>query len=314
MEAGLRERARKFQGEALALRRALDDSNEELTRAHEAADDARRQAGEAAKLAAKLEEDLRVANGVGKGGAAGADGEGGAGAPGGEQNGEHGSSASMLDVVVAQRERFKAKAEKAEADLAELQAALEKEKGRTAKAKKDNVALYEKVRYLESYGTRSASMERGGGGAPALAGARRGPLAQCLPQRAADLEAGAAADTPEGRAAADYRAKMDPFAQFTERERVNAARRLRLHDRIALSSGRFLSTHAFARAFVVFYLLALHVFVAFVMMHEVGEHSAYYDTTGAELPSQQAVLMQNANAANAVGDGAGGASAGVLGA
>ena len=290
METALREKARKLQSEALALRRQLEDAGRDAEAVRAECNDFKAQLDNQASLAAKLEEDL--ASAVGSNGGADA-------AEAAEPK------QALLQVVVGQRERFRDKAEKAEAEVDRLTQLHKAEQDRTAKARKDNVALYEKVRYLESAGTRGARMDRlgGGGGAPP----RRGPLAQCLPQRP-DLETGAAPqpDTPEARAAFEYQASLDPFKSFQRNEQLGAQRRLRLHDRIAFSSGRLLSTNAVARAFFLAYLLCLHLFLSFVVLRGMAINSAYYSTAyAAELPSQQAVATQLSEAAAAAKTGAG---------
>jgi homeobox protein cut-like len=131
---------------------------------------------------------------LGKGAAGGGgSGEGDAPDPAAD-GGEGGNDARMLlGVVVAQRDRLKQRVAKLEEEVAALTASATATQQQVAGLTADNVALVEKLRYLEAY--RDKAGGGGSGGAGAAGGARGGKQAVLSVD-----DAGVAAD-PSGAAA-----------------------------------------------------------------------------------------------------------------
>lgn len=98
---------------------------------------------------------------------------------------------SVATIVMAQRDRLRARCEALEAERDSFKKELQGQVQASESLKVDNTKLYEKVRYLQNYG------KRGGGPRPAVA------------DRDLDLEA------LEQR----YEASVDPFRQFSKAER-----------------------------------------------------------------------------------------------
>lgn len=57
----------------------------------------------------------------------------------------------MLQVLCAQRDRFRARAQQLQEDLARCEASLGSSSADAAAARADNVALVERLRYVQSY-------------------------------------------------------------------------------------------------------------------------------------------------------------------
>eukprot|EP00242_Pyramimonas_sp_CCMP2087_P011065 CAMPEP_0198208726 /NCGR_PEP_ID=MMETSP1445-20131203/12073_1 /TAXON_ID=36898 /ORGANISM="Pyramimonas sp., Strain CCMP2087" /LENGTH=99 /DNA_ID=CAMNT_0043882239 /DNA_START=96 /DNA_END=395 /DNA_ORIENTATION=+ len=78
----------------------------------------------------------------------------------------------------------------------------------------------------------------------------------------------------EGEAETRYRRayedRLNPFNEFHHREEEQQIGKLRLHDRIALSSGRFFLNNKWPRAFVFFYTIFLHLFIMNVLYSSSG--------------------------------------------
>eukprot|EP00850_Spirogloea_muscicola_P007234 SM000036S13278 [mRNA] locus=s36:367483:372899:+ [translate_table: standard] len=161
---------------------------------------------------------------------------------------------SMLAVVCGQRDRFRQKLMELEE---ELRLVKEKLRGITAdydRTKLDNVKLYEKMRYVQEY-------------------SKDGPQPRGARKRGDDLETGSISDV-EMKYKKLYEEDINPFAAFSRREREQRYRELGLRDRITLTSGRFLLGNKFARTFVFFYSIALHLLV-FASLYRISTLSHY---------------------------------------
>eukprot|EP00850_Spirogloea_muscicola_P003500 SM000014S00288 [mRNA] locus=s14:408159:413617:- [translate_table: standard] len=174
---------------------------------------------------------------------------------------------SMLAVVCGQRDRFRQKLMELEEvrfvellDLPrsmEMRLVKEKLRGITAdydRTRLDNVKLYEKMRYVQEY-------------------SKDGPQPRGARKRGDDLETGSISDV-EMKYKKLYEEDINPFAAFSRREREQRYRELGLRDRIALTSGRFLLGNKFARTFVFFYSIALHLLV-FASLYRISTLSHY---------------------------------------
>ena len=107
---------------------------------------------------------------------------------------------SVATIVMAQRDRLRARCEALEAERDSFKRELQGQVQATESLKSDNTKLYEKVRYLQNYNKTAGNNNRGG------AYQRQGSNAL---DRDLDLEA------LEQR----YEASVDPFKQFSKTER-----------------------------------------------------------------------------------------------
>ncbi|XP_042445944.1 protein CASP-like isoform X1 [Zingiber officinale] len=102
--------------------------------------------------------------------------------------------------------------------------------------KADNVKLYGKIRYVQDY-----NLEK-------------------RPKKfAEDIETGNS--DVESKYKKMYEDDINPFAAFSKKERDQRYKELGLRDKITLSSGRFLLGNKYARTFVFFYSIGLHLLV-----------------------------------------------------
>jgi homeobox protein cut-like len=108
---------------------------------------------------------------------------------------------SVATIVMAQRDRLRARCEALEAERDSFKRELQAQVQASESLKADNTKLYEKVRYLQNYN--KAPSNRGGGGGGAYnrnsGGADRDLDLEALEQR--------------------YEASVDPFRQFSKSER-----------------------------------------------------------------------------------------------
>ena len=200
----------------------------------------------------------------------------------------HSDAATLLPVVVGQRDRHKRRVVELETRASRLEADLEAERAKAASLAADNLGLFEKVKYLQSYYAErtSASPALGppgssGGASPldALA-ARRAARVGCFPAvgrgfrrgvyGGASLDGGSLAETVPGGDADGllarheplYASALDPFAAFRAREAEAAGRRLSAYERIAVGSAKALMRGRAHRLAVVAYVLLVHVVAA----------------------------------------------------
>lgn len=152
---------------------------------------------------------------------------------GGEGGGEH----TMLSVLCAQRDRLRTRVAEVEGEVASLTQSLRKAKTETEAARADNVALVERLRFVQRY-----------------TGDRRG-------SGVAEAEAGVV-----GKYMKEYEERVNPFGDFRAREREVRRQQLSLQDRAVYAVGSTLvSGSKVARSAIVAYALILH-FVAFLVL------------------------------------------------
>lgn len=203
------------------------------------------------KMIAGLEDDLLAAEQAARGQDAGTT------VPDASGNGmDTGTDHSMLQVLCAQRDRFRNRAEALHEEMAQLQARLAEAEQQAAAARADNVALVERLKYVQSFSR----------GTP-----RTRP--------AADLESGMAA---ESRYAVEYERALDPFSEFRGRERDQTRRRMNVADRAMHGMGRLVVGNKWARLLVFGYIVLLHVLIFGVLTRVAHQHHDQLSLSAAE--------------------------------
>jgi homeobox protein cut-like len=163
-----------------------------------------------------------------------------------------GGEQTMVSVLVAQRDRFKARILELEGGAAAAAAALTRARTEVEAARADNVSLVERMRYVQGYAAGGAGVGAAAPGAAAAAAAS-----------ASDLEAGAGV---LGKYMRQYEDRVNPFSDFRARELQARRRQMPLQDRAAFAVGSALvGGSRAARSAIVIYALALH-FVAFLVL------------------------------------------------
>lgn len=153
---------------------------------------------------------------------------------------------SVATIIMAQRDRLRARCDALEAERDSFKRELQAQVEATESLKTDNTKLFEKMRYLQNYGS------RGGAGA----GARTGVYSRAN-SRDLDLEA------LEQR----YEASVDPFRQFSKAERQRKLQEMSPMERTVFIVARtFLGTKEM-RTFLFFYVLAMHLLVFSTTYH-----------------------------------------------
>eukprot|EP00123_Amoebidium_parasiticum_P010230 comp19970_c0_seq1/m.24351 comp19970_c0_seq1/g.24351 ORF comp19970_c0_seq1/g.24351 comp19970_c0_seq1/m.24351 type:complete len:665 (-) comp19970_c0_seq1:461-2455(-) len=149
--------------------------------------------------------------------------------------GEDSTQLSMLDIVSSQRDRFRDRIDALEATNRQLQQRLSEVSGEMAEVRGDNVKLYEKIKFLQSY--------------PAQQQRREGP----------------GQDETVDKYRSQYEETMSPFAQFHQTERNRRYAGLSTAEKATLGVTHFVLSNKTTRKFIFFYAVLLHVLVLVVL-------------------------------------------------
>uniref|UniRef100_A0A8D0T4Q8 Protein CASP n=2 Tax=Sus scrofa TaxID=9823 RepID=A0A8D0T4Q8_PIG len=137
---------------------------------------------------------------------------------------------SLLSIISSQRERFRARNQELEAENRLAQHTIQALQSELDSLRADNIKLYEKIKFLQSY------PGRGGG-----------------------------SDDTELRYSTQYEERLDPFSSFSKRERQRKYLSLSPWDKATLSMGRLVLSNKMARTIGFFYTLFLHCLVFLVL-------------------------------------------------
>ncbi|XP_032823382.2 protein CASP [Petromyzon marinus] len=149
---------------------------------------------------------------------------------------------SLLSIISSQRERFRLRNQELESEARMHQQTVQALHAELDNLRADNVKLYEKIKFLQSYPGR-----------------------------------GAREDDTEQRYSTQYEERLDPFASFGHRERQRKYMSLSPWDKATLSMGRFILSNKVARTFAFFYTVLLHCLVFLVLYKTAWSESVGRD-------------------------------------
>ncbi|XP_013866513.1 cut-like homeobox 1b isoform X7 [Austrofundulus limnaeus] len=151
---------------------------------------------------------------------------------------------SLLSIISSQRERFRSRNQELEAENRSTQQTMQALQNELDSLRADNIKLYEKIKFLQSYAGR----------------------------------AGGSDDTVM-RYSSQYEERLDPFSSFSKRERQRRYLSLSPWDKATLSLGRVLLSNKMARTIAFFYTLFLHCLVFLVLYKTAWSESIGRDCT-----------------------------------
>ncbi|XP_030632358.1 cut-like homeobox 1b isoform X5 [Chanos chanos] len=151
---------------------------------------------------------------------------------------------SLLSIISSQRERFRSRNQELEAESRQMQQTMQALQTELDSLRADNIKLYEKIKFLQSYPTK----------------------------------AGGTDDTVM-RYSSQYEERLDPFASFSKRERQRRYLSLSPWDKATLSFGRVILSNKTARTIAFFYTLFLHLLVFLVLYKTAWSESIGRDCT-----------------------------------
>uniref|UniRef100_H3CQK4 Cut-like homeobox 1b n=1 Tax=Tetraodon nigroviridis TaxID=99883 RepID=H3CQK4_TETNG len=151
---------------------------------------------------------------------------------------------SLLSIISSQRERFRSRNQELEVESRSMQQTLQALQAELDSLRADNIKLYEKIKFLQSY--------------PGRAGG---------------------SDDTVMRYSSQYEERLDPFASFSRKERQRRYLSLSPWDKATLSLGRAILSNKMARTVAFFYTLFLHCLVFLVLYKTAWSESIGRDCT-----------------------------------
>ncbi|KAF6774672.1 hypothetical protein AHF37_05390 [Paragonimus kellicotti] len=169
---------------------------------------------------------------------------------------------SLLQIVENQRDRYRARTDELEQTETNLRHQLVLLQREVESIRVDNVKLYEKIRFLQSYSSPVCASghnisRHGSVSSPGTIEATSDPFVQKYFQA--------------------YEANLDPFNQFSRQERQRHYQELRPHEKIMLKTVRLVVGNRTARLGAFIYAIVLHVLV-FLALYK----AAHFQTSAIE--------------------------------
>lgn len=190
-----------------------------------------------------------------------------------------GGGSGILPMITAQRDRFKKRITELEAELAKSYQNVSALRSEVASLQKDNLNLYEKTRFVSTYGNTQSSTASAN---PYAANAN--PSTINMPENG---------EPPLDRYKSAYESKISPFAAFRGRESARALKRMSLPERAMLQVTKVVLANRTSRNVFAGYFFGLHLLI-FMMMYFSGADAHIGQIAG------ESVVV-----ARAVGDAAG---------
>eukprot|EP00124_Ichthyophonus_hoferi_P001179 Ihof_evm5s56 gene=Ihof_evmTU5s56 len=149
---------------------------------------------------------------------------------------ESSSNLSMLEIITNQRDRFRDRLESLRADNTQLQQTINQLTNEVGEVRSDNVKLYEKIKFLQSYPAQvnSSHKERN-------------------------------VDDVEKKYSTQYEEQMNPFNQFHQKVQRNRYAGLSTAEKATLGMTQFIVSSKTTRKFIFFYTILLHALVIVVL-------------------------------------------------
>jgi len=250
METLLLEKTRKLEHQVTTWRLELAQTSGEAESASAKVADLEALVQEREGLIARLEEDLLAAKPGSRAESTEATFLGTADRP--EAGGaEEGGERTMVAVLCSQRDRFRKRVSELEEENMQMDRERKAARRDLDTAKADNVALVERLRYVQGYRSKN--------------------------HNPSDVESGHI----ENKYDTAYEAKINPFSDWKQREKAARKTQLSVADRMMYEFGQFISSSQKARMFVVAYGVALHLMVFFVIAR--WGHGSSHHIGGTEL-------------------------------
>ncbi|CAH8567604.1 unnamed protein product [Schistosoma bovis] len=176
---------------------------------------------------------------------------------------------SLLNIVQNQRDRFRTRAEELEQNEINLRQQLVSLQREVESVRADNVKLYEKIRFLHSYGS------------PVTQNRQNNLSNQYSSSSVTTTSSPSPCQNHESNDATIikyshvYEAQLNPFNQFSRYEKQRVYKKLQPYEKLMLHLGRFVSSDRRLRLGVFLYAIFLHLFI-FIALYKAAhfQHSA----------------------------------------
>lgn len=175
---------------------------------------------------------------------------------------------SLLPIVTSQRERFRTRNLELESQTRHQQRQINLLQDEVDTVRQDNVKLYGKIKFLQSYPTSQAASSSGEVGDDSLS-----------------------------KYHSSYEEKMDPFNVFSRKERQRKYGNLSGPEKVTLGMARFILSNKIARTLVFFYTIIMHCLV-FIVLYNFG-HTEHCNAQIADALNQHNLQHHVDNAVSA---------------
>lgn len=167
---------------------------------------------------------------------------------------------SLLPIVTAQRERFRARINELEENLLRQSREVVLKDSELEDLRTDNLKLYEKIKYLQSYSTQQRTVHQ-------------------------DVDT---------RYSQQYEAELDPFSSFARRERRRKYMQMNAFEKIMHSMAQMMVSSRGARLVAMGYAFLLH-FLVFVVLYKLAYSEALERDLNADCAMRYAEHMVKAH-------------------
>ncbi|KAJ3248969.1 hypothetical protein HDU78_008355 [Chytriomyces hyalinus] len=165
------------------------------------------------------------------------------------------SNSSIVPILASQRDRYRQRNAELEEQIKAHSASISDLKYNIESLKSDNVKLYEKLRYAESFQTKGESATS----SPGPAGSHAVSIA--VPSSSAATRRNVGGDDIQNRYNTLYETTLDPFQRFARIEQASRVQKLNPAEKAALVFTRILVGNKYTRVGFVVYSVLLHLLV-----------------------------------------------------
>ncbi|RKP35423.1 CASP C terminal-domain-containing protein, partial [Dimargaris cristalligena] len=180
----------------------------------------------------------------------------------------------MIQIIAGQRDRLKQRVHELENDVVRAKSEMADLKIELSTLKEDNIKLYEKIRYMQTYQTDPSQFGLLGSSDSNSKGSTCG-------QRSGK----SVMSTVTRKYREIYEAAKNPFEIFQQQESMRHYRSLNAADRATLNLGRLLLTNKVGRIFLIVYTLCLHLYVTFMVYRGMTAHETNCDQVKVTYPT-----------------------------
>ncbi|KAF9282592.1 hypothetical protein BGZ68_005868 [Mortierella alpina] len=189
---------------------------------------------------------------------------------------------SILPIVTSQRDRFRQRNSELEEQLRQQSEQISNLRNETSQLQKDNLKLYEKVKYMQSYRNDSSGAGVGTGASAAMVdytspfrnsgvvGRQPGGAGGQYKKDDGDHETVQMQPLdPTDRYRNIYEESMNPFEAFHKKEESRRFNSMTPADKVMLTMSRLVLTNKWTRSMLVAYTMGLH-FLMVVMLYKMS--------------------------------------------
>jgi homeobox protein cut-like len=167
----------------------------------------------------------------------------------------------QVEILLAQRERLRNTLLSVEQEKVELQSQITQLGSDMAVLRQDNLHLYEKIKFLESFTATTKPMATYAPGSVGVSA--HSPATTTLPRvtsitKLAELDPSAATEVKYRKL---YEEAENPFVKFSQQQKQQQLQKLNPADRVTLAASSFFLGRKSLRMFLFVYMIALHLLV-----------------------------------------------------